>query len=141
MSSYLNIYLKRKENPDGSPLLFMSFSRNHPIYRAVVEAVAPVWADDGDGDEDVYTELTYDNLTECINILDRETNHIVNKIVEYEKAVLKNPKSDIIEQLIEYKEIYKEMEENNHNLAFIRWFTNDINKGNSDFSKVLCNIT
>ena len=141
MINYLNIYLVKKESSKDSPLLFMSFSRNHPIYRAVVEAVAPVWADDGDGDEDVYTELTYDNLTECINSLDEETNHIVNKIVEYEKAVLKNPKSDIIEQLIEYKEIYKEMEENNHNLAFIRWFTNDINKGNSDFSKVLCNIT
>ena len=137
MSSYLNIYLKRKENLEGSPLLFMSFSRNHPIYRAVVEAIAPVWAGDGD----VYTKLTYNNLTECINSLDEETNHIVNKIVEYEKAVLKNPKKDIIDQLIEYKEIYKEMEENNHNLAFIRWFTNDINKGNSDFSKVLCNIT
>ena len=137
MSSYLNIYLKRKENPEGSPLLFMSFSRNHPIYRAVVEAIAPIWT----GYEDGYTELTYDNLTECINSLDKETNHIVNKIVEYEKAVLKNPKSDIIEQLIKYKEIYKEMEENNHNLAFIRWFTNDIINGYSDFSKVLCNIT
>ena len=137
MSSYLNIYLKRKENPEGSPLLFMSFSRNHPIYRAIVEAIAPVWA----GDEDVYTELTYENLTECINTLDEETNHIVNKIIEYEKAVLKNPKSDIIEQLIEYKEIYKEIEENNHNLVFIRWFTDDITKGYSDFSKVLCNIT
>lgn len=137
MSSYLNIYLKRKENSDSSPLLFMSFSRNHPIYRAVVEAIAPVWA----GDEDAYTELTYDNLTEYINSLDEETNHIVNKIVEYEKAVLKNPKNDIIEQLIEYKEIYKEMEENNHNLTFIRWFTNDIINGYSDFSKVLCNIT
>ena len=137
MSSYLNIYLKRKENPEGSPLLFMSFSRNHPIYRAIVEAIAPVWA----GDEDIYTELTYENLTECIDTLDEEINHIVNKIVEYEKAVLKNPKSDIIEQLIEYKEIYKEMEENNHNLVFIRWFTDDITKGYSDFSKVLCNIT
>ena len=137
MSSYLNIYLKRKENSDSSPLLFMSFSRNHPIYRAVVEAIAPVWA----GDEDVYTELTYENLTECIDTLDKETNHIVNKIIEYEKAVLKNPKSDIIEQLIEYKEIYKEIEENNHNLVFIRWFTDDITKGYSDFSKVLCNIT
>ena len=137
MSSYLNIYLKRKENPEGSPLLFMSFSRNHPIYRAIVEAIAPVWA----GNEDVYTELTYENLTECIDTLDKETNHIVNKIIEYEKAVLKNPKSDIIEQLIEYKEIYKEIEENNHNLVFIRWFTDDITKGYSDFSKVLCNIT
>ena len=137
MSSYLNIYLKRKENSDSSPLLFMSFSRNHPIYRAVVEAIAPVWANN----EDIYTELTYENLTECIDTLDKETNHIVNKIIEYEKAVLKNPKSDIIEQLIEYKEIYKEMEENNHNLTFIRWFTNDIINGYSDFSKVLCNIT
>ena len=137
MSSYLNIYLKKKENPDSSPLLFMSFSRNHPIYRAIVETIAPVWV----GNEDNYTELTYDNLTECINSLDEETNHIVNKIVEYEKAVLKNPKSEIIEQLIEYKEIYKEMEENNHNLVFIRWFTDDITKGYSDFSKVLCNIT
>ena len=137
MSSYLNIYLKRKENPEGSPLLFMSFSRNHPIYRAIVEAIAPVWV----GNEDVYTELTYENLTECIDTLDKEINHIVNKIIEYEKAVLKNPKSDIIEQLIEYKEIYKEIEENNHNLVFIRWFTDDITKGYSDFSKVLCNIT
>ena len=137
MSSYLNIYLKRKENPEGSPLLFMSFSRNHPIYRAIVEAIAPVWV----GNEDVYTELTYENLTECIDTLDEEINHIVNKIIEYEKAVLKNPKSDIIEQLIKYKEIYKEIEENNHNLVFIRWFTDDITKGYSDFSKVLCNIT
>lgn len=137
MSSYLNIYLVKKESSKDSPLLFMSFSRNHPIYRAVVEAIAPVWADN----EDDYTELTFDNLTECINSLDEETNHIVNKIVEYEKAVLKNPKSDIIEQLIEYKEIYKEIEENNHNLVFIRWFTDDITKGYSDFSKVLCNIT
>ena len=137
MSSYLNIYLVKKESSKDSPLLFMSFSRNHPIYRAVVEAITPVWV----GDEDAYTELTYDNLTECINSLDEETNHIVNKIVEYEKAVLKNPKSGIIEQLIEYKEIYKEMEENNHNLTFIRWFTDDITKGYSDFSKVLCNIT
>lgn len=137
MINYLNIYLVKKESSKDSPLLFMSFSRNHPIYRAVVEAIAPIWI----GYEDGYTELTYDNLTECINSLDKETNHIVNKIVEYEKAVLKNPKSDIIEQLIEYKEIYKEMEENNHNLAFIRWFTNDIINGHSDFSKVLCNIT
>lgn len=137
MSSYLNIYLKRKENPEGSPLLFMSFSRNHPIYRAVVEAIAPVWA----GNEDKYTELTYDNLTECINTLDTDISNLVNKINEYEKAVLKNPKSDIIEQLVEYKELYKEMENDNSNLVFMRWFTDDITKGYSDFSKVLCNIT
>lgn len=137
MSSYLNIYLVKKESSKDSPLLFMSFGRNHPIYRAVVETIAPVWA----GNKDVYTELTFDNLTGCINTLDKETNHIVNKIMEYEKAVLKNPKSDIIEQLIEYKEIYKEMEENNYHLTFMRYFTNDIIKGYSDFSKVLCNIT
>lgn len=137
MSNYLNIYLKRKENPEGSPLLFMSFSRNHPIYRAVVDAIAPVWA----GDENIYTELTYDNLTECINTLDIDISNLVNKINEYEKTVLKNPKSDIIEQLVEYKELYKEMENDNSNLVFIRCFTDDITKGYSDFSKVLCNIT
>lgn len=137
MSSYLNIYLVKKESSKDSPLLFMSFSRNHPIYRAIEETVAPVWA----GNEDVYTELTYDNLTECINNLDTFINNLVSKINEYEKAVLKNPKSDIIEQLVKYKELYKEMEENNHNLTFIRWFTDDITKGYSDFSKVLCNIT
>lgn len=137
MSNYLNIYLKRKENPEGSPLLFMSFSRNHPIYRAVVEAIAPVLA----GDENIYTELTYDNLTECINTLDIDISNLVNKINEYEKTVLKNPESDIIEQLVEYKELYKEMENDNSNLVFIRCFTDDITKGYSDFSKVLCNIT
>lgn len=137
MSSYLNIYLVKKESSKDSPLLFMSFSRNHPIYRAVVEAITPVWA----GNEDVYTELTFDNLTECINTLDTDIGNLVNKINEYEKAVLKNPKSDIIEQLVEYKELYKEMENDNSNLVFIRWFTDDIIKGYSDFSKVLCNIT
>lgn len=137
MSSYLNIYLVKKESLKESPLLFMSFSRNHPIYRAVVETIAPVWA----GNEDVYTELTFDNLTECINTLDTDIGNLVNKINEYEKAVLKNPKSDIIEQLVEYKELYKEMENDNSNLVFIRWFTDDIIKGYSDFSKVLCNIT
>ena len=115
----------------------MSFSRNHPIYRAVVEAIAPVWA----GDEDAYTELTYDNLTECINTLDTDISNLISKITEYEKAILKNPKSDIIEQLVEYKELYNEMEDNNSNLVFMRWFTDDITKGYSDFSKVLCNIT
>ena len=115
----------------------MSFSRNHPIYRAVVEAVVPVWAGDGD----VYTELTYDNLTECINTLDTDISNLVNKINEYEKAVLKNPKSDIIEQLVKYKELYKEMENDNSNLVFMRCFTDNITKGYSDFSKVLCNIT
>lgn len=137
MSNYLNIYLKRKENPEGSPLLFMSFSRNHPIYRAVVEAIAPVLA----GDENIYTELTYDNLTECINTLDIDISNLINKINEYEKTVLKNPESDIIEQLVEYKELYKEMENDNSNLVFIRCFTDDITKGYSDFNKVLCNIT
>ena len=137
MSSYLNIYLVKKESSKDSPLLFMSFSRNHPIYRAIEETVAPVWA----GNEDAYTELTYENLTECIDTLDIDIGNLVNKINEYEKAVLKNPKSDIIEQLVEYKELYKEMEENNHNLVFMRWFTDDIVKGYSDFSKVLCNIT
>ena len=137
MSSYLNIYLVKKESSKDSPLLFMSFSRNHPIYRAIEETIAPVWA----GNEDAYTELTYENLTECINTLDTFINNLVSKISEYEKAVLKNPKSDIIEQLVEYKELYKEMEENNHNLIFIRLFTDDIIKGYSDFSKVLCNIT
>lgn len=137
MSSYLNIYLVKKESSKDSPLLFMSFSRNHPIYKAIEETIAPVWA----GNEDVYTELTYENLAECINTLDTFINNLVSKINEYEKAVLKNPKSDIIEQLVEYKELYKEMEENNHNLTFIRWFTDDITKGYSDFSKVLCNIT
>ena len=98
MINYLNIYLVKKESSKDSPLLFMSFSRNHPIYRAVVEAITPIWT----GYEDGYTELTYNNLTECIKSLDKETNH---------------------------------------NLAFIRWFTNDIINGYSDFSKVLCNIT
>ena len=137
MSSYLNIYLVKKESSKDSPLLFMSFSRNHPIYRAVVEAIAPVWA----GDKDVYTELTYENLTECINTLDTDISNLISKNTEYEKAILKNPKSDIIEQLVEYKELYNEMEDNNSNLVFMRWFTDDITKGYSDFSKVLCNIT
>ena len=137
MSSHLNIYLVKKESSKDSPLLFMSFSRNHPIYKAIEETITPIWA----GNEDAYTELTYENLTECINTLDTFINNLVSKINEYEKAVLKNPKSDIIEQLVEYKELYKEMEENNHNLTFIRWFTDDITKGYSDFSKVLCNIT
>lgn len=42
MINYLNIYLVKKESSKDSPLLFMSFSRNHPIYRAVVEAIAPI---------------------------------------------------------------------------------------------------
>lgn len=137
MSSYLNIYLKRKENPEGSPLLFMSFSRNHPIYHAIEKTVDPVYA----LGEEVYTELTPELLTECINTLDGDIEHIISKINEYEKSILKNPKKDIIEQLVEYKELYKEMENDNSNLVFIRWFTNDIIKGYSDFSKVLCNIT
>lgn len=137
MSSYLNIYLVKKESSKDSPLLFMSFSRNHPIYRAIEETIAPIWA----GNEDVYTELTYENLTECIDTLDKEINHIVNKIMEYEKVILKNPENDIIEQLTEYKEIYNEMEDNSSKLIFMRWFTDNIIKGHSDFSKVLCNIT
>nr|DAF76849.1 MAG TPA: hypothetical protein [Bacteriophage sp.] len=137
MSSSLNIYLKRKENPDSSPLLFMSFSRNHPIYHAIEETVDPVYT----LGEDVYTELTPELLTECINTLDGDIEHIISKINEYEKAILKNPKKDIIEQLVEYKEMFNEMEDNSSYLTFMRWFTSSITEGHSDFSKVLCNIT
>lgn len=137
MSSYLNVYLKKKESPNDSPLLFMSFSRNHPIYQAIVETINPVWA----GNEDKYTELTYDNLTDCINTLDTDIEHIISKINEYEKAIIKNPKNEIIDQLVSYKEMYNEMEDNSSNLVFMRWFTDNIIKGYSDFSKVLCNIT
>lgn len=136
MSSYLNIYLKKKESPNDSPLLFMSFSRNHPIYQAIVETINPVWA----GNEDKYTELTYDNLTDCINTLDADIEHIISKINEYEKAIIKNPNDLIIDQLVSYKEMYNEMEDNSSNLVFMRWFTDDIIKGYSDFNKVLCNI-
>lgn len=137
MSSSLNIYLKRKENPEGSSLLFMSFSRNHPIYHAIEETVNPVYA----LGEDTYTELTPELLTECINTLDEDIEHIISKINEYEKAILKNPKKDIIEQLVEYKEMFNEMEDNSSYLTFMRWFTSSITEGHSDFSKVLCNIT
>lgn len=137
MSNSLNIYLKRKENPEGSPLLFMSFSRNHPIYHVIEETIAPVYV----LGEEVYTELTPELLTECINTLDRDIEHIISKINEYEKSILKNPKKDIIEQLVEYKEMFNKMEDNSSYLTFMRWFTNDIINGYSDFSKVLCNIT
>ena len=137
MSSSLNIYLKRKENPDSSPLLFMSFSRNHAIYHAIEETVDPVYA----LGENVYTELTPKLLTECINTLDGDIEHIISKINEYEKAILKNPKKDIIEQLVEYKEMFNEMEDNSSYLTFMRWFTDSITEGHSDFNKVLCNIT
>ena len=65
----------------------------------------------------------------------------MDKINEYEKAILKNPKKDIIEQLVEYKEMFNEMEDNSSYLTFMRWFTSSITEGHSDFSKVLCNIT
>ena len=115
----------------------MSFSRNHPIYHAIEETVNPVYT----LGEDAYTELTPELLTECINTLDGDIEHIISKINEYEKAILKNPKKDIIEQLVEYKEMFNEMEDNSSYLTFMRWFTSSITEGHSDFSKVLCNIT
>ena len=137
MSNSLNIYLKRKENSNSSPLLFMSFSRNHLIYHVIEKTVNPVYV----LGEEVYTELTPELLTECIITLNGDIEHIISKINEYEKSILKNPKKDIIEQLVEYKEMFNKMEDNSSYLAFMRLFISFITEGYSDFSKVLCNIT
>ena len=146
MSSYLNIYLVPKGNKDKpkdfplisdaqKPLLFCSFSRNHPIYSAISEAISPKWA----GNEDVYTELTTENLGYAIEELNDEIDLMYKKIHEYELHA--NGNQECIEQLIEYKEMYKDMLKNSENLEFIKWFVSDVNNNYTDFEKVLCNIS
>ena len=141
MSSYLNIYLvpktKDKDNKDNKekPLLFCSFSRNHPIYSAIVESINPVYG----GNENKYTILTEESIKSAIDELDEEIDSMFKKIHEYELHA--NGNSECIEELINLKQIYKDMLSNSENLEFIRWFVSDINDNYTDFEKVLCNIT
>jgi len=146
MSSYLNIYLVPKGNCDkpkdvplvsevNKPLLFCSFSRNHPIYSAISEALNPVWA----GNEGVYTQLTEESLKDAIVELDGEIEDLFHKIHEYELHSSGN--SECIEQLVQYKEEYNDMLSNVENLNFMKMFVSDIKNNYTDFEKVLCNIS
>lgn len=146
MSSYLSIYLVPKGNSDkpkgvplvsevNKPLLFCSFSRNHPIYSAITEALAIAYA----GNEDVYTQLTEDALRDAIEELDGEIDDLFHKIHEYELHSSGN--SECIEQLVQYKEVYNNMLTNVENLNFIKLFVSDVKNGYTDFEKVLCNVS
>lgn len=144
MSSYLNIYLVPKGNSDkpknvplisNKPLLFCSFSRNHPIYSAITEAINVVYA----GNEDVYTQLTEDILRDAVEELDGEIDNLFHKIHEYE--LHSSGKKECIEQLIHYKELYNDMLTNAENLNFMKLFISDIDNNYTDFEKVVCNIS
>lgn len=79
MSSYLNIYLKRRDTKEY--LYLDQWSRSSEIYQRFYEVIHPAYA----GMEDKYTDLTLNDLDEVIKDIAHDKAEIERKISLYDK--------------------------------------------------------
>lgn len=150
MSSYLTFYLvpkktRTKYNDDGTteeieitkgePLALLSYSRNSNIYRVIKEELNPAYIG---MEEPQYSELTIEDMNKVIRCYQEDIEKS-ERIYNSKLEVISNVKTeDYIQDLIDDKELLKEMEETLVTLKYLRSLVEEIEY--SDFEKVLINI-
>ena len=150
MSSYLTFYLvpkktRTKYNDDGTteeieitkgePLALLSYSRNSNIYRVIKEELNPVYIG---MEEPQYSELTVADMHTVIRHYQEDIEKS-KRVYDSKLEVISNVKTkDYIQDLIDDKELIKEMEETLVTLKYLRYLVEEIEY--SDFEKVLINI-
>lgn len=156
MSSYLTFYLVPKkarkkydfskddghtetevELSTGTPLAFLSYSRNNEIYRAFNETLNPAYA----GMEEKYTELTTDGCNRVIADLEEEIKSI-EKRLEIDYKMLKEGcySSGLWEDIQSMENFLSEKKKILEELQYISSIVRECTEGYNDFEKVLINI-
>lgn len=156
MSSYLSFYLVPKKSKkkycydaengrteeevklsEGLPLLLMSYSRNTGVYRAYYETLHPVYC----GDEEKYTELTYENAQLVVQEFEDDLRDSEDRLAISYKMLREGGYSSELWEDIQSTESYlKEERESLEELRFIKNLIYDITREWSDFEKVLINV-
>lgn len=132
MSSYLNIYLVPKENK--TPLLFNSYSRSTDVYQYCYDEVHPVFVDAG------YTDLTTKEAKQIVDACRADIEKYKKDYNNKYDIIKGNLTLELVEDLMQIKTAYQDLEESLVELNQIYQYVNDINEGYTDFEKVVINI-
>ena len=152
MSSYLTFYLvpkkvreryvggkpEEEKLTEGKPLTLLSYSRNHPIYRAFDESSNVVYAFDKEGKEK-YTEITSDMFDDAIGTVDEEIKTTEQRLEVDYKVMKANYCDEIYEDVLSFEKYLAELKENKGMLENLKDFLLDSVKY-SDFEKILANV-
>lgn len=156
MSSYLTFYLVPKktrkkydfnkddghteievELSNGTPLVFLSYSRSNEIYRAFYETLNPVYA----GDEEKYTELTTDGCKRVIEDLESEIKSTEKRLeIDYKMLKEGGYSSELWEDIHSMEKYVSEQKQTLDVVEYISNLVYECTEGYNDFEKVLINI-
>lgn len=156
MSSYLTFYLVPKKtrkkydyNKDdghtetevelstGTPLAFLSYSRNNEIYRAFNEILNPAYT----GMEEKYTELTTDGCKRVIEDLESDIKSTEKRLkIDYKMLKEGGYSSELWEDIHSMEEYLSEQKQTLEEVHYISSFVYECINGYNDFEKVLINI-
>lgn len=128
MSSYLNIYIKEKEN---KPVLLCSYSRNSEIYQGVYETVNPAYA----GNEEVYTELTCYDIDRIISEIKENISSVEKRISKYKE--MNGGNLEIINEVINLEDYSDELK---LELGSFNTLLKIVSDAELYKNKILCNI-
>ena len=156
MSSYLSFYLvpnktKTKYGYDeekghteevievskGEPLLLMSYSRSSDIYQAYNDTLHPAYA----GNEDKYTELTYEMAKRVIGEFENDIKKTEKRLATDYKMLKEGGYSDELwEEIHSFEDHLSEHKSTLEELNFIASIVYECTHSYTDFEKVLINV-
>lgn len=134
MSSYLNIFVRRKDESSDSnnkPICICSYTRSSNIYQEIYERINPAWA----GDKEVYTELSTNDIEGIISEIKENILSTEKRISKYKE--LCNGSLDVIGDIIDLEEYLDELK-----VTLGSFYTLEHIVNNSKFNDnvILCNI-
>lgn len=156
MSSYLSFYLVPKKTKkrygydeekgnteeevkvsEGEPLLLMSYSRSSEVYQAYNDTLNPAYA----GNDDKYTELTYEDAKRVIDEFESDIKKTEKRLAVSYKMLKEGGFSDELYTEINSTEEY--LDEQKAVLEELKHISNivyECSNSWTDFEKVLINI-
>lgn len=136
MSSYLNIYLQEKDSK--KKILLRSYSRSSDFYQTINEEINPTFIGIDENEEDKYTELTSENLSSVLNVLDKDISKQQQHLMYMEKAVSSNV--DIINEILEKKDYIDKLVDIKNEITFYKELADDMKLKITGFDGIFCNI-
>lgn len=156
MSSYLTFYLVPKKTKkrydynnengnteieiklsEGQPLSLCSYSRSSNVYQAYNETLNPAYC----GDEDRYTEVSYDDAQRVISEYKKDLEHAKKRLeIDYKMLKEGGYSSELYEDIHSIEAYLREQRECISELENIANIVYEVSEGFHDFEKVLCNI-
>lgn len=133
MSSYLNLYVKLK-NEEREPILLFSYTRSSEVYQYFNDELHPVFMG---MDEVKYEELTYDKVGLVIDAIKSDIKKIDKRVTQLEKHADGN--REIIDEILSDLEYREQLQDALNDCIFIRALVYETTLGYIKYTLV-CNI-